>query len=123
MAGNFSFGDYFKETAIPLAWELLTNSIDQGGYGFDPERLWVTVFQDDDEGAKRFGARSWVCRTEQYPATRECLTTTGQWGSPVRAAPVRRSTLTAGLSYGVEGGPIADENRYLRGLESGLHAV
>ena len=50
MAGNFSFGDYFKETAIPLAWELLTSPIDEGGYGFDPERLWVTVYQDDDEG-------------------------------------------------------------------------
>src|SRR3954464_2225393 len=49
MCGNFSFGDYFKETAIPLAWELLTSSVADGGYGLDPERLWVTVYLDDDE--------------------------------------------------------------------------
>jgi alanyl-tRNA synthetase len=44
MAGNFSFGDYFKAGAIELAWTLITES-----YGFDPERLWATVFLDDDE--------------------------------------------------------------------------
>ena len=44
MLGNFSFGDYFKGTAIRLAWELLTEV-----YGLDPERLWVTVYQTDDE--------------------------------------------------------------------------
>src|SRR4051812_40127958 len=49
MAGNFSFGDYFKETAIPLSWELLTTPQDSGGYGFDPERLWATVYENDDE--------------------------------------------------------------------------
>src|SRR3954451_2914658 len=49
MCGNFSFGDYFKERAILLAWELLTNALDAGGFGFDPESLWVTVYLDDDE--------------------------------------------------------------------------
>ena len=44
MLGNFSFGDYFKSQAIPLAWELVT-----GIYGLKPEHLWITVFQDDDE--------------------------------------------------------------------------
>src|SRR3954464_11943431 len=39
MNGNFSFGDYFKERAIPLAWELLTSSVEDGGYGFDADRL------------------------------------------------------------------------------------
>src|SRR6187549_3769885 len=47
MAGNFSFGDYFKRGAIGLAWDLLTNSVSEGGYGFDPEKLWATVFYDD----------------------------------------------------------------------------
>ena len=51
MAGNFSFGDYFKKGAIELAWSLLTNPVDQGGYGFDPEKLWATVYLDDDEAA------------------------------------------------------------------------
>ena len=49
MAGNFSFGDYFKKEAISHAWALLTGSVDDGGYGIDPTRLWATVFHDDDE--------------------------------------------------------------------------
>ncbi len=44
MLGNFSFGDYFKEKAIDFCWDLLTN-----GYGFDKEKLWVSVFHEDDE--------------------------------------------------------------------------
>jgi len=44
MLGNFSFGDYFKETAIPLAWELLTEVL-----GMDADRLWITIFETDDE--------------------------------------------------------------------------
>ena len=44
MLGNFSFGDYFKREAIGFAWELLTT-----GYGLPEEKLWVTVFEEDDE--------------------------------------------------------------------------
>ncbi|MBI9090329.1 MAG: alanine--tRNA ligase [Desulfobacterium sp.] len=44
MLGNFSFGEYFKDQAIDFAWDLLIN-----GYGFDKEKLWVSVYLDDDE--------------------------------------------------------------------------
>jgi alanyl-tRNA synthetase len=49
MNGNFSFGDYFKEGAIELAWELVTKSIADGGYGFPQDQLYASVYQDDDE--------------------------------------------------------------------------
>ena len=52
MLGNFSFGDYFKELAIPFAWDLLTRSESDGGFGFPERALWVTVYTDDDEAAK-----------------------------------------------------------------------
>ena len=64
MAGNFSFGDYFKEGAIPLAWELVTSSQDAGGFGFDPNRIWVTVYDDDDEAAD-IGTRAVGLSTER----------------------------------------------------------
>ena len=44
MLGNWSFGDYFKEQSIAWGWELSTE-----GFGFDPERIWVTVFEGDEE--------------------------------------------------------------------------
>ena len=47
MLGNFSFGDYFKAEAIAMAWELSLN-----GFGLDPERIWVTVYEQDDEAAE-----------------------------------------------------------------------
>lgn len=49
MNGNFSLGDYFKEEAIAFAWELSTASVEGGGYGLDPDRVWVTVHHSDDE--------------------------------------------------------------------------
>ncbi|HEY6929662.1 MAG TPA: alanine--tRNA ligase [Thermoanaerobaculia bacterium] len=50
MLGNFSFGDYFKDEAIRFAWELVTD--EKNGYGLEPERLWATVYTDDDEAAQ-----------------------------------------------------------------------
>ena len=53
MNGNFSFGDYFKEGAIAYAWELITRPVDDGGLGFDPDKIWATVYLDDDEARRR----------------------------------------------------------------------
>src|SRR5258706_13776793 len=49
MNGNFAFGDYFKDQAIALAWDLSTRSQEQGGLGLDGDRIWATVYLDDDE--------------------------------------------------------------------------
>ncbi|MER7070091.1 alanine--tRNA ligase [Terrabacter sp. NPDC000476] len=49
MNGNFSFGDYFKEGAIELAWELITRSQSEGGLGFDEKDLYASVYHEDDE--------------------------------------------------------------------------
>ena len=57
MMGNFSFGDYFKEDAIPFAWDLLTN-----GLGLDPEKLWVTCHLTDDEAEEIWATKVGVPR-------------------------------------------------------------
>jgi alanyl-tRNA synthetase len=47
-----SFVDYFREEAISWAWELITTSQSDGGLGLDPSRLWVTVYQDDEDAVR-----------------------------------------------------------------------
>lgn len=111
MCGNFSFGDYFKEDAIKFAWELLTTSVDDGGYGLPPERLWVTVYEEDDEAEQL-----WLKNTGM-PAERiqRMGKADNYWstGQPGPAGPCSEIYYDRGPSYGVEGGPIADENRYV----------
>lgn len=111
MAGNFSFGQYFKEGAIKNAWSLLTGSVEDGGFGLDPERLWVTVYLDDDEAADIWH--------EQVGVPRERIQRLGMednyWsmGIPGPCGPCSEIYYDRGPEYGAEGGPVADDNRYM----------
>ena len=111
MAGNFSFGDYFKDGAIPLAWELLTSSVDAGGFGFDPERLWATVYQNDDEA---FDIWTRVVGLPPERVQRRGVED-NYWhmGVPGPGGPCSEIYYDRGPEHGREGGPIADEERYL----------
>ena len=111
MNGNFSFGDYFKADAITFAWELLTTSQAEGGYGLDKERLWATVYLDDDEAADL-----WLTNSE-IPAER--IVRRGMadnfWsmGVPGPCGPCSEIFYDRGPEYGQEGGPAVDEDRYM----------
>ncbi len=111
MNGNFSFGDYFKERAIPLAWELLTSSVADGGYGMDPARLWVTVYLDDDEAADLWH-RVVGIPTERIQR-RGLADNYWHMGVPGPGGPCSEIYYDRGPEHGREGGPIADEERYL----------
>jgi alanyl-tRNA synthetase len=110
MNGNFSFGDYFKELAIPLAWDLSTKPVSEGGYGLDPDRIWVTVYLDDDEAIG-------IWHKTGVPLDR--IVRRGKkdnyWsmGIPGPAGPCSEIYYDRGEAYGKEGGPEVDEDRYL----------
>ena len=110
MNGNFSFGDYFKAGAIRYAWDLITNPIDEGGYGFDADKIWVTVYLDDDEAASYW-------REVGIPADR--IQRRGlkdnYWhmGVPGPGGPCSEIYVDRGREFGADGGPIADEDRFL----------
>jgi alanyl-tRNA synthetase len=111
MLGNFSFGDYFKELAIPFAWELLTRPESDGGFGFPESRLWVTVLHDDDEAAKLWHD---VVGVPEHRIQRRGLAD-NYWHMGVSGpgGPCSEIYYDRGPEYGREGGPEADEDRYL----------
>ena len=111
MCGNFSFGDYFKEGAIALAWELLTKPVADGGYGFPEEKLWVTVFQNDDEAADIWHKKIGIPKDRIQRRGME----DNFWsmGVPGPCGPCSEIYYDRGPEYGRDGGPIADEDRYL----------
>ena len=111
MCGNFSFGDYFKEGAIALAWELLTKPVREGGYGFPEDRLWVTVYLDDDEAADIWHKKMGV--PKERIQRRDMADNFWSMGVPGPCGPCSEIYYDRGPAYGVDGGPIADENRYL----------
>ena len=111
MAGNFSFGDYFKEGAITMAWKLLTSSVKDGGYGFDPEKLWVTIYLDDEEAYDIW--RNKVGVPENKIQRRGMADNFWSMGVPGPCGPCSEIYFDRGPEHGKEGGPIADEERYL----------
>ena len=111
MCGNFSFGDYFKEGAIALAWELLTKPIAQGGYGFPEEKLWVTVFENDDEAADIWHKKIGIPKDRIQ--RRGMADNFWSMGVPGPCGPCSEIYYDRGPEYGRDGGPIADEDRYL----------
>ncbi|GAA2260740.1 alanine--tRNA ligase [Streptomyces amakusaensis] len=111
MCGNFSFGDYFKEGAIKFAWELLTSSQADGGYGLDPERLWITVYKEDDEAEQIWRDVIGV------PAERIQRLGMGPnfWsmGVPGPCGPCSEINYDRGPEFGEEGGPAVNDERYV----------
>ena len=111
MCGNFSFGDYFKEGAIELAWELLTKPQNEGGFGFEESKLWVTVFHDDDEAANIWNKKIGI--PIEKIQRRGMSDNFWSMGVPGPCGPCSEIYFDRGSSYGKEGGPVADEDRYL----------
>lgn len=111
MCGNFSFGDYFKEQAITFAWDLLTTSEDEGGLGFDPKDLWVTVYEDDDEAREIWGRVSTLPPERIQGLGKD----TNYWstGQPGPAGPCSEIFFDRGPAYGIDGGPATDDDRYV----------
>ncbi|HET8582091.1 MAG TPA: alanine--tRNA ligase, partial [Jatrophihabitans sp.] len=111
MNGNFSFGDYFKDGAIRLAWELSTNPVADGGFGLDPDRIWPTVYLDDDEAYEIWH------KTIGIPAERIVrrgkADNTWDMGVPGPAGTCSELFYDRGPDYGPDGGPAVDEDRYL----------
>lgn len=111
MLGNWSFGDYFKEGAIRYAWELLTTPEDDGGLGFDPKDLWVTVYEDDDEAHDLWREIAGLPEERIQRLGKD----TNYWstGLPGPAGPCSEIFFDRGPAYGIDGGPATDDDRYV----------
>ena len=101
MLGNFSFGDYFKELAIPFSWELVTEV-----WGFDGDRLWITVHESDDEAEAIWH--------EQVGVPMDRIQRLGdadnfwQMGETGPCGPCSEIHIDRGPAFGPEGGPLGD---------------
>jgi alanyl-tRNA synthetase len=104
MNGNFSFGDYFKAEAIQFAWELVTGRVEDGGLGLDPERIWPTVYLDDDEAFEAWRAYVPADRIQRRGKDDNYWST----GAAGPAGPCSEIHYDRGPQYGPDGGPEAD---------------
>src|SRR5487761_1103596 len=98
MMGNFSFGDYFKTDAITLAWELLTDVL-----GLDGDRLWVTVYVDDDEAADIWADGVGVPRGRIQRTVEDNFWEMGDTGP---CGPCSEIFIDRGPEWGADGGPV-----------------
>ncbi len=111
MLGNWSFGDYFKQGAIELAWELLLLPESEGGLGFDEKDLWVTIFETDDEAEA-----IWRDVIGIKPERIQRLGAADNYwhtGQPGPGGPDSEIFFDRGPAYGKDGGPAADDNRFI----------
>ena len=111
MAGNFSFGDYFKREAIELAWTLLTNTVEDGGYGLDPQKLWATVYFDDDEAVELW--QEFANLRAERIQRRGMADNYWSMGIPGPCGPSSEIYYDRGPEFGIDGGPEANEDRYI----------
>ncbi|MEX2328993.1 MAG: alanine--tRNA ligase, partial [Nitriliruptoraceae bacterium] len=105
MLGNFSFGDYFKQEAITWAWQLAT-----GAFGLDPDRIWVSIHESDDEAE-----RIWLTETG-VPAERLVRMGADNFWDTGGAGPCGPCTelhYDRGERWGEAGGPAVNGERYL----------
>ena len=111
MLGSWSFGDYFKDDAITWAWDLLTRSENDGGFGFPENRLWATVYLDDDEAYGIWRDKVGLPESRIQRMGKE----DNYWdmGVPGPCGPDSEIWYDRGPDYGREGGPAVDEERYL----------
>ncbi|HWL96494.1 MAG TPA: alanine--tRNA ligase [Nocardioidaceae bacterium] len=111
MNGNFSFGDYFKEGAIAHAWELITEPVSAGGFGIDGDRIWATVYHDDEEAIEHWKK---VAGLPDHRIQRRGLKD-NYWhmGVPGPGGPCSEIYVDRGPEYGPDGGPVVDEDRFL----------
>ncbi|MFD6142968.1 alanine--tRNA ligase [Promicromonospora sp. NPDC060271] len=107
MNGNFSFGDYFKADAIRMAWDFLTGSLDDGKLGIDPDKLWVSVYYEDDEARQLWKDIVGLPDERiQGLGKKDNYWSTGQ---PGPAGPCSEIFYDRGAAYGPDGGPLVDE--------------
>ncbi|MDQ4129443.1 MAG: alanine--tRNA ligase [Actinomycetota bacterium] len=106
MLGNFSWGDYFKREAIGWAWELAT-----GPFGLDPDRIWVTVYEQDDDAADFWESETDVSRSRiQAMGIEDNFWSMGVAGP---CGPCTELYLDRGPAFGEAGGPARNDERYL----------
>ncbi|MGZ6754717.1 MAG: alanine--tRNA ligase, partial [Nocardioides sp.] len=110
MCGNFSFGDYFKERAIELAWDLVTKSVADGGWGFAEDKLYPSVYEDDPEAVELWKKITGL--PDDRIARLGKAENYWSMGVPGPGGPCSEILIDRGPAYGADG-DFSAEDRYL----------